>query len=50
MLAQFAEDITLLCRSNNKRLAGTYLQRAVNAIFEYFHRKHLIIDAQKTQL
>ena len=50
MLAQFANDTALLCRSINKQLAGTYLQRAVNAITDYFHKKHLIINAQKTQL
>ena len=50
MLAQFADDTALLCRSINKQLAGTYLRRGVNAITEYFHKKHLIINAQKTQL
>lgn len=50
LIAQYADDTALLCRSITQRLAVTYLQRALNAITEYFRGKYLLLNAQKTQL
>jgi len=49
LMALYADDTALLCESRRQHQAATYLQRAIDMLLPFLTRKHLHINAAKTQ-